>query len=138
MVEIAMDCTNCKGGCCCNVLLPLSPEEIGFLEVAGTQLQNETPDEIDELYEVMGEQTVYGRIPVRGKRVGIDIFIDLGRKEKAMLMDGECGYLEPVNEEGWRRCGMVDDERRPNVCNTFSVGSECCGLARARVVESVV
>jgi hypothetical protein len=122
-VDTHIVCSGCDALCCREgKVMPLSGDEIAFMEEAGTKL------------------VVY---PMSGRSLARRV-LDLAmlRHEKAeqslMQLTTDCGHLTTDEETGRLICGAYNDERRPQICSDFKTGGYRCGLTQLSRLPQVL
>lgn len=114
-----VSCSNCKGACCLRgAALRLTAPERDFLEEGGAHLlEVSPPPESDPIADLLG-------------KFGSNVVLASGSSEPrgTYVLNSDCGYLEKDGD--WPTCKVYDDERRPQVCKRFTVGSPACHEVR--------
>lgn len=116
-VDTNILCSGCAAACCQkNVVMPLTADEALYLEERGAVLE-----------EVNIAQRSFG------SRV-VDRFIALRKADdhKLMKLTEDCGNLGVNPETGRQICEAYYDDRRPQACSDFKMGSYACGLLQLR------
>jgi Fe-S-cluster containining protein len=117
-------CHDCIGACCTrNTQLPLKRDEAEMLRGAGTWLHVLIRPEREGLPYPEPEDDYQKDLNAKAEKLaeGVGLF----------MLDSNCVFLLPV-EDGMAKCALFNDDRRPQVCSTFTAGSKGCVSVRLR------
>ncbi|MBI1952124.1 YkgJ family cysteine cluster protein [Candidatus Saccharibacteria bacterium] len=96
----SISCEYCVGACCrAWSQLLLSDDEARFIEESGTRLMD---------------------LKLESKHSHEEVVLASNDPRRLRTITTDCGYLKNS------RCTVFEDERRPEICRRFPVGSESC------------
>lgn len=117
-------CKSCVGACCkSGLVMQLNQEEVVYLESVGTQLSPvlEARPGRDWLKYSKTSQFI---LETQEQKVAITHANRLKIGQGFYQLVSDCGNL--VLRDGWYQCDAHDDPARPEICKTFTPGSEAC------------
>ena len=107
-----VSCQSCEGACCRrSTLIVLNSEELATMEDNDAILLEVDPDSL-------------GFALVAGE-AAMSLAANPPPDKKPYMFFMDCPFLEEV-PEGWAKCTIYDDPRRPGACANLAVGSEAC------------
>lgn len=147
-VTPAINCVECKGDCCSNIIIPINTDEVRQLEAAGTDLTPIllapeprfpiTKIELEDKFSWADNIDVILYMAERATtKIGQLRLIEAAKAARNMLpeqglyiMSGTCGNLTPDGQ-------CADYDNRPYACRQFTMGGAACESVREKVGSSV-